>query len=346
MPSPRDLFLKYFNITSKVVSTKWLLNITDQRSVLPFYHAISDQPLPHIDNLYRVKTVNEFESDLEFLLKHFEPVDFWQFKQIATAGRKGKKPVFLITFDDGLKEFHDIIAPILVKNGIPAVCFLNAAFIDNKDLFFKYKASLLVSHLRENEHLTGSPAVTEWKRENSVDDVTSWLLSVKYVDRHRLNDFAFAAGYNFNEYLKSVKPYLTTPQIERLIRDGFHFGAHSIDHPEYWLLPFSEQIRQTSESTDFVRKKFSLNYGLFSFPFSDYQVSDDFFKAVMSTGMVDLTFGCAGLKQDVHPFHIQRIAFEKGKLPAKEIYKTELIYTTLQGLIGRKSWKNAESGSL
>ena len=37
-----------------------------------------------------------------------------------------------LTFDDGFRELHDVVAPILLRKGIPATFFVNSAFIDNK----------------------------------------------------------------------------------------------------------------------------------------------------------------------------------------------------------------------
>jgi peptidoglycan/xylan/chitin deacetylase (PgdA/CDA1 family) len=310
MGSVRDFFINNVNKVSKVVSARWLISSTNQKFVLPFYHAVSDEKLPHIEQLYRVKNTSEFEKDLDFLLRHFTPVDFLQFKEIATSGARPRKPVFLLSFDDGFREFHDVIAPMLLKKGIPAVCFLNSAFIDNKDLFFRYKASLLHSHFPQ-------------------------LLSIDYNNRQKIDEYASKIDFSFQKFLLSSQPYLTSPQIEKLIRDGFHFGAHSIDHPEYRFIPFEEQLRQTSESIQFIKNKFGLNYSLFSFPFTDYGVSDRFLTTITNEKLVDVSFGGAGLKIERYPLHFQRIAFERGMLSAEEIYKTELLYSSLLRLTGR-----------
>ena len=335
MASTRDFFIKRLNKVSAIVPTHWLIALTNQKVVLPFYHAISDEKLLHIQHLYQVKNTKEFVNDLEFLSRHFAPVDFLQFKEAITSGLKLHKPLFLLSFDDGLKEFHDIIAPILLKKGIPAVCFLNSAFIDNKSLFYKYKASVLISYLQQNQKLYDNPELKNRLGKNSMRDIESWLLSVDYANNAKLDEFASAIGCNFNEYLNSVQPYLTSGQIKKLIKDGFHFGAHSIDHPEYRFLQFDEQIKQTAESLLFIKQKFSLDYSLFSFPFTDYGVSDRFFKTINNKKIADISFGGAGLKKELYPTHFQRIAFERGKLSAGQIYKTELIYSAIQNLIGK-----------
>ena len=52
--------------------------------------------------------------------------------------------------DDGLSGCHRYIAPLLRKKGIPASFFLNNRFIDNKSLFYRYKASLLVHQVKKD----------------------------------------------------------------------------------------------------------------------------------------------------------------------------------------------------
>jgi hypothetical protein len=57
----------------------------------------------------------------------------------------------VLTFDDGLVECHRFVAPLLKRKGIPAVFFLNNRFIDNLDLFYRYKVSLLIHRIREDK---------------------------------------------------------------------------------------------------------------------------------------------------------------------------------------------------
>ncbi len=335
MASLRDFSIKYLHALGKVFPTQWLIKATNQKYILPFYHAVSDEPLPHIDHLYRSKNVKEFLNDLEFILRHFTPVDYKKFIEIAGSTQQPKKPVCLLSFDDGLREFHDVIAPILINKGIPAVCFVNSAFIDNKSLFFKYKASLLISLLRENKRYFDHSALNRWVTENQIRDIESWLLSVDYAHQKKLNELATQIAYDFKSYLDSVQPYLTTAQIEKLISEGFHFGAHSVDHPEYRFIPFQDQLKQTTDSVQYIKDQFDLNYSLFAFPFTDYDVSDKFFQTIFGDKIVDISFGGAGLKKERYPSHFQRIAFERGTLQAKEIYKIEMIYSAMQSVMGK-----------
>ena len=106
--------------------------------ICPYYHTVSDQPLPHISPLYRHRTVSEFRADLDWLMAHYTPIHWNE----IDAYEQAHKPAFCLTFDDGLKEFYTIVAPILKEKKIPCVCFLNSAFVDNQDLMVRYREAL------------------------------------------------------------------------------------------------------------------------------------------------------------------------------------------------------------
>ena len=128
----------------RLISIKSLLKITTP-VFQPFYHVVSNQKLPHILN-YNYRDTTQFEKELDFYLKHFKPVSLEELLVNKDSGEK----IFHLSFDDGLKECSEIIAPILLKKGVPATFFVNPGFIDNQRLFHKYKASLILGKLKES----------------------------------------------------------------------------------------------------------------------------------------------------------------------------------------------------
>ena len=154
----RQLFAQATGGIARSLPTASLLRLTGQRLIAPFYHLVSDEKVPHIEHLYPVKTAREFAADLDFLLENFRPLDFFEFKKLALAGEQPARPSFFLSFDDGLREFHDVVAPILLQKGVSAMCFLNSDFIDNRGLFFRYKASLLAGHFQKE-----AVAVSHWR---------------------------------------------------------------------------------------------------------------------------------------------------------------------------------------
>jgi len=338
MAGYRNTFLHLFRKPGALLPTRWLAAWSGQRFIVPVYHTVSDNTPEHIRHLYPVKTVRQFTADLDFLLKTYRPVNPAELENLLHHGISPKSNTFLLTFDDGLREFYDLIAPFLLQKGIPAICFLNSDFVDNQGLFFRYKASLLIGAFERKKQQTQADAVIQWLKRYAPDhqNIRSALLSVSYQNRGALDELATIIDYDFADYLAQQQPYLNSQQILSLKKQGFYFGAHSCDHPEYRFLSLDEQIRQTRESVDDLCNRFALPYRAFAFPFTDFGVSKAFFQNLYEQApVVGLSFGCAGLKKDSFPQHIQRIPFETGDLSAKEILNNEYLYFLLKALAGK-----------
>lgn len=316
--------------SATILSTSALLKLAKQNSILPFYHAIADHSLPHINHLYPVKSSKEFSADLDFLLRNFEPVDLTRFLELKSNPSKTQKPYFLLSFDDGLREVKEVIAPILKAKGIPAVCFLNSDFVDNRALFFRYKASLLIEEIAQSNSIKNA-AIDFFQTQ----EVIAKLLSIKYHEQDQLNQLAQYVGYSFTHFLKNEQPYLKKSEILELKQQGFDFGAHSANHPEYQYIPLEEQLWQTEESLRYLKEEIGVKSLSFSFPFTDFGVSQEFFTALNQAEQIAATFGCAGMKEDSIPNHFQRIAFEENKLSGKEILHSEMLYYFMKQPIGK-----------
>ncbi len=305
------------------------LSLTKTDVILPFYHTISDTEIPHIKHLYRVKNRKEFEKDIDFLCQYFQPIDYPTFCKIKNGTIKPQKRCFLLSFDDGLAEFYHIIAPILIKKNISAICFLNSKFIDNKDLFYRYKASLLINFLTKNpKQLSYTPFAT-------INEAKKNILAINYTNKQQLDIWAKKLNFSYEGFLQKQKPYLTTEQIKELQQKGFYFGAHSIDHPEYFRLSLEEQIQQTQKSVRKIQEDFNITYKIFAFPFTDFKVSKNFFEIIKKEKICDTTFGTAGLKKDTISNNYQRIPCEDNDYLAQQIIKKHVFLSTIKQCIGK-----------
>ncbi|MCB0402567.1 MAG: polysaccharide deacetylase family protein [Flavobacteriales bacterium] len=291
------------------LSMKQLMMLSGTRLILPFYHVVSDQEAPHYKHLYPVKSVSEFEADLDFLLQHFRPITLNELMEQVTANRKFREPVFHLTFDDGLRELYEVVAPILKQRGIPATFFINTDFMDNKSMFYRFKASLMVEEFG-----------------------TTGMLELSADEALQIDDFAETMGYSFDGYLKANQPYLTSDQIKNLIGQGFTIGGHSLNHPLFSDLNVEEQVNQALSSVRILCDQFRLDYGVFSFPFTDHGVGREFFRQVNTT--LDLTFGTAGIKKDITSKNLQRVPMEQPET-AEAIIKTQYMYAVMKNLVGR-----------
>ncbi|TAE87943.1 MAG: polysaccharide deacetylase family protein [Bacteroidetes bacterium] len=270
-----------------------------------FYHTIKSNTEPFTKGLYRTITPLQFEKDLDYLLHHF-----------------GNR--FELSFDDGLSSCAEVAAPILKRKGIQATFFLNTAFIDNKELFYRYKAALIIHACSAN------PSIQQKVEQQIKKKVVDYVYQVSYRNRHELDGLAQDAEVDFNAYLKQHKPYLNTSQIQKLLADGFNIGAHSIDHPPFFELQEVDQIYQIETSMNWLTERFNLSYKYFSFPFTDWGLSARLFHYIYEKHLVDATWGCAGIKHELFPQHTQRIALDAGYKNAAHAIKTEYLYYQLK----------------
>jgi len=323
------------------IPQKWLIHSSKQDLILPFYHTVSNDPMPHVSHVYPVRTLKHFRNDLEFLLKHYEPVGL-DALQSKVPDSKRSKPAMFLSFDDGLSEIYHLVTPILIAKGIPAAVFVNTAFIGNKELFYRYKTSLLLERF---ESIKYSPPVTEiLQRAYHLASpmkkcIREFLLSITYKNRHELDEVAKLVDLDFKAFLKVKKPYMSMDQIKDLVEKGFFIGSHSKDHPRFGDINPQNRLTQYRESMEYLQKNPGSSYGLFSFPFSDDGVPARFFKELRKEGMprLDASFGSAGLKNDPMDFHHQRIPMEAGRAGASRLIHGEYLYYLLKSIAGKNT---------
>ena len=294
---------------------KLLSNITKQRLVVPVYHAVANNSPDHLKHLYKVRSEKEFIKDLDFLLKHYKPLSMQDLINRLESGASSEVNEFILTFDDGLREVFDVVRPILLSRGVSATIFLNTGFINNKEMFYRYKASLLVERLSN----IGSSASLNKEMinilKNSSTDFESLkkeILSLGYEDIDKFKMLSEVLEVDFQHYLNNNQLYLSREQIESMIEDGFSFGAHSIDHPDYVKLSLEMQLKQSFKSVQNVKDWFGQKYGLFAFPFTDFGISKAYFDEMFACNKpkIHASFGTAGMKSDIFPQHLQRIPVE------------------------------------
>jgi peptidoglycan/xylan/chitin deacetylase (PgdA/CDA1 family) len=292
------------------------------RLIVPYYHIVNNEDVPHVSHLYKYKGIGQFRDDLEFLLKQYSPIGLSDVIDWVRGKTHLPPDSFALTFDDGFREIYDVIAPLLLKKAIPATFFVSSAFLDNRELCYQHKASILVDKIQkegislaEGKTATGVLSVTDF----SSAGLSEAILKVDYANRKTLDRIAAIIEVDFEEYLVKRQPYLTSGQVKDLITRGFAIGSHSIDHPYYKDLSLDEQLKQTVVSVGEIRDKFDLAYGAFAFPHNDDGVFREFFERIQESGLVDVTFGTDGMVDSGLPIHRQRLSLEKPLLPARDL---------------------------
>ena len=307
-------------------------NITDTFPLnycLPVYHCVSNESLPHLKHIIRYKNTRQFEQDLDFLSLHFQFISWNEFKDFISGTFRPKKKIALLTFDDGLREFYEVVMPVLERKGIYAINFINPLFIDNNALMFRCKASLLAEKIKESQKINPEIFSILKPKINPVRQ----MLAIGFLQQNRLDQLAEILEVDFDVFLQQQRPYMTFDQLKSLTRKGFGISSHSWDHPVYHELSVDQQLETTNKTFSYLKQHHFL-YESFAFPFTDFGVKKEFFDRLFQNEEIFCTFGCAGLKLDSVEKNVQRIPMENGET-AESTIKKEMAYFKLKKILNK-----------
>jgi peptidoglycan/xylan/chitin deacetylase (PgdA/CDA1 family) len=235
-----------------------------------YYHMVADTTPP-----FYTKTpinVSTFLSHIRYFKKRYKPVSLSEAIQNIQLGEPSE-PSISLTFDDGFKECHTIIAPVLLKEGIPATFFLTNTCIDNATLMWRNKLAYIQgtvssAHLRSIMHETCSnfPLEPPYYHENLMKwSERCWNMR----DKDLIADFIWETAKcpREEEFLSQYTPYLSGEQIDDLLADGFSIGSHTHSHPDCRKLTYAELEYEIMDSMNDLSTRFHTCVDSCAYPF-------------------------------------------------------------------------------
>lgn len=115
-----------------------------------YVHDRADLTLPRaIDLSGGVKglTPTEFESQLDDVLRQFEPIDWPTFRRTLDGEASVADDSVLLTFDDGLADHARVVCPILERRGLRGVFFVSTVTLDGQTLLAAHALHFLLAAL-------------------------------------------------------------------------------------------------------------------------------------------------------------------------------------------------------
>ena len=295
-------------VLSGLVPLKVLFKYYWSDCIVLTYHSLSGHDVEPEINKFPYRTKQAFEEDIKYIRNHFNVLGLREFLEIHNKGGQFPERSLLLTFDDGLAIQYDHIYPVLKSQNIPATFFINNAFIDNQDLHYERKKYIIIRKLTELQDKSLEMEITKTISEdhdNILDvDLETFVHNIKYKSKGALDLIADNLGIPFANYLNQNRIYLSTQEIDTMLKNNITIGGHSIDHPNFTELSLEDQVDQTLSSVDDLVKRFQLDYKAFAFPYNDRALDTALFESI-SDG-IDITFGTSDLCRDEFKMHFQR----------------------------------------
>lgn len=235
------------------------------------FHNISATDSPFTKGMNVSISPSKFEAALSFLTAHYTPVCLQDV--LTDFNGRGLPPrAVLVTFDDAYASVAEFAAPLCRRFGVPAVFFVNAAFLDNQrlapDNLVCYVANVLgMETIRSAARAVRGAGTPDLKSLSEV--FTCFFPSISLAEREAFLDaLRQLAGITESRVAKEAGLYLTSKKLSDLASFDFEIGNHTYTHVHCRSLAredFGPQVdRNKAELESLSRTKvqsFSQPYG-------------------------------------------------------------------------------------
>lgn len=235
------------------------------------FHNISTSESPFTTGMNVSTTPKKFEAALEFLTTYYTPV-YLEDVLADSTGRSLPPRAVLVTFDDAYASVVEIAAPLCRKYGVPAVFFINAAFLDNRRL----APDNLVCYVANTKGIQTINTAARSVRGNESPELrslpevfTNFFPTLTLAERDAfLESLRISGGVSERGLAKDAGLYLTTEQLRSLPSFNIEIGNHTYTHVHCRSLSqddFRQEVDKNKEELEDLSgrkvRSFSQPYG-------------------------------------------------------------------------------------
>lgn len=276
------------------------INPTRYNPMILYYHSVSDQALPYLQELFTYQDNSSFQAQIEWLLKNYKPLSWQTMLSLTRTNQKIPANSFLLSFDDGYRGVYENAFPLLKQYGLDAAVFPVIETIDNQAIFYRCLASLLITMIRQEVFSKDQlQTIQEYMQQHQLwkGDYASSLLALYYPQREKVYHIADLLSFDYQGWVKEHKPYMTRSELEELLQAGWFLGSHTITHPVLGQISTEQQRIECLESMRVLQEEFQLPYRILALPHRDNGLRSSFFAEMQQH--FDLVIG--GFGWDAYP---------------------------------------------
>lgn len=189
---------------------------------LPYQHLVSSEKVDYATGIHHYRSLGQFKKEIDLVLKWFYPLSPSQLKEHLEYGTPIPKKSVLFSFDMGLKNQYEIIAPVLQEKGIPALFMIRRELIGNNNLWIPYCKGFLLNVL-QNEILSISQQVRLYDLLGHPSQQSQRILQLKTCDLHILHEIESFLGIEHPNQ-KEASIFMDEFHINQLQSKGFTIG--------------------------------------------------------------------------------------------------------------------------
>ncbi|MES2098573.1 MAG: polysaccharide deacetylase family protein [Pseudomonadota bacterium] len=204
------------------------------------YHRV----LPRVDEdsfSYDVELVSAWEDEFDwqvgYLARHHQVITCRDLAELIDAGRPVPREALIITFDDGYRDNHDVVLPILRRHGVPAVVYVTTGYVGSETTYWYDQLVYQMIH-SATSHLSLTEGAEPLALGEGVADrrkvavrALSHLKTLPDPQRHAtLARWGRSLGVQ-PPASTGMHGSMSWAQIRAMSDAGVEIGSHSVTHP-------------------------------------------------------------------------------------------------------------------
>lgn len=301
-------------------------SLSSSRTVILTYHGV-----PRFNNPYGVAQ-KDFESHILFLKNNFNLIHLSGLRDKDSTTNNIR---VLITFDDGLRNNAEVVAPILREHRVPAAFFICSRHSSRGSYLWYSYLRALETFFRGNS-FSFEGRVMDMSlpaRRSTIKRLQKHLLELKPhpAKMYQVIEEELPRLEDFVPERDLIDQYwgMTSEQIEELSNDPlFSIGVHTVDHPFLTKCERAEMRRQIGDNKRWLEELGKRECEAIAYPGGDYNA--EVLEECRDLGLVD---GFA-----MHRRH--------NYAPRLEIPRVGIYYPSLNELGTRVRWGKYIVGAL
>lgn len=225
-------------------------------------------------------SVRTFERQLDWLGRHFDFITLDELAQWADGGRRFRRPVAAITFDDGYADLHRLAWPVLRRKGIPAAVFVVTDHLGKPDLLTHDELYLLLQdgYARwDDPRRTLSDLLQDLKlpvktvqraQERGLDPMRAAWALIETLPQDPMLRLVAALREEGEvcDYAARHLRLMDWEQLHQLSNGDVQIGSHTRTHARLTLEPWKKLIRELRDAREELERRLGRPVQHFAYP--------------------------------------------------------------------------------
>ena len=209
--------------------------------------------------------VQDFVRDIQIISRIFnvlplpDAVDRWVAGKLPAAAA-------CVTFDDGYADNHELAAPVLESENIPATFFIAAGAVDDGVMWNDLVIEAMIAS-GSKARLDVLPVAVDPKEldDDPSGAAANLLARLKYLPVHERMAIA-EQFYTASTGTDVPRLMMTREQVADLSKRGFELGGHTVNHPILMELDDDRAEQEIAECRDWLANVTGQSPRCFAYP--------------------------------------------------------------------------------